>query len=171
MAHRVSNRLVVRHVRLLPLLTPADDDEKRIVDRDAEPDERDEKLDDHRDVGDARDWPDQQEGGRDRDECHQQRHDRHEGAEDEDQDEERAQRCQQSSDQNAGAAALVFAAGGAQRVEPRHLDRGSADGDAGQRSLGLSCLGLPLVDSTLGRDVDEREGGAAVVRHECPVTG
>ena len=103
--------------------------------------------------------------------CHQQRHDRHERAEDEGEDEERAQRRQQRPEQDAGAVALVLAGGGAQCVEPRHLDRGSADGDAGERGLRQPGLRLPLVDAALGRDVDEGERRAAVVGDERPVAG
>ena len=56
-------------------------------------------------------------------------------------------------------------------VESRHLDRGSADGDAGERSLREPRLGLPLIRPTLGPDVDERERGVAVAGDERPVAG
>ena len=48
-----SRRLAVRE-----LLAEAEDHQQRVVDRDAEPDERDEELDDDRDVGDVRQRPD-----------------------------------------------------------------------------------------------------------------
>ena len=164
--------VVVRHVRLLPFLAPADDDEQRVVDRDAEPDQRDEELDDHRDVGDARERPDQQEGRRDRDERHQQRHDRHERAEDEDRG-RAARRAPPSSvsEQDAGAAASLSPAEARSASSPVTSTGGAADGDAGERGLRLPGLGLAGVDAALGRDVDEREGGAAVVGDERPVAG
>ena len=49
---------------LLALLAPADDDQQRVVDRDAEPDQRDEELHDRRDLGDRRQPVEQQEARR-----------------------------------------------------------------------------------------------------------
>ena len=105
--HGVADGDLVRDGSALALLAPADDDEERVVDRDAEPDERDEELDDHGDVGDAGERPDEQERRRDRDERHQQRHDRHERAEDEDQDEQGAERAEQRLDEHPGAARVA----------------------------------------------------------------
>ena len=43
---------------VVELLAEAEDHQQRVVDRDAEPDERDEELDDDRDVGDVGERPD-----------------------------------------------------------------------------------------------------------------
>ena len=169
--HRVPHRRLVRHVGPLPFLTPADDYEKCVVDRDAQPDQRDEELDDHRHVGDARDRPDQQERRRDRDNRHQQRHERHERTEDEDQDEERPQPRHQGPQQNPDAVTLGVPCRGAQRVEPRHLHRGAPYCHTGQRGLRLASLLLTGIDPTLGRDVDQGESRAAVVGHERAIAG
>ena len=117
---------------VLALLAPAGHDQEGVVDRDAEPDERDEELHDHGDVGDAGQRPHEQEGRRDRDQRHQQRHERHERAEDEDQDDQRTERADERLHQHAGAAAAVGRRG-AQGVEAGDLDGGAADGDAGER--------------------------------------
>jgi hypothetical protein len=89
-AHRVPDSHLVRDVRTLPLFPPPHDDKQRVIDRDAETDQGDEELDDHRDVGDARQRPDEKEGRRDRDERHQQRHEGHERPEDEGEDDQGA---------------------------------------------------------------------------------
>src|SRR6266508_1845327 len=70
-----------------------------------------------------------------------------------------------------GARSFAVTGGGAKCIEPRHLHRGSADGDGGQRGLRPARLGLPWVDPTFRRDVDQREGCAAVVGDERPVAG
>ena len=171
MPHRVAHRRLVGHAGLLAFLAPADHDEQRVVDRDAEPDQRDEELDDERDVGDAGERPDQQEGRGDRDERHEQRHERHERAKDEGQHEERTQGRQQGADEDAGAVGLVLACGGAQGVEPRHLDGRAGDRDVLQRRLRRLRLLPTGIGAALGRDVDEGEGRAPVVGDEGPVAG
>ncbi len=136
-----------------------------------EPDQPDQELDDHRDVGDACERPDQQEGGRDCDKSHEQRDERHERTEDKGQDEERAQRSHQGSQQNADAITLVLAGRSTKRIEPRHLNRGAADLDTIQRPLCGKGLFLAGVDSTLGRDVDQRKRGATIIGDERPIAG
>ena len=101
---------------------------------------------------------------------HQQRHEGHERTEDEGEYEQRAQRRQQRPEQDARAAALVVTGRSAQSVKPRHFDRCSADGDAGERGLRGASLFLARVDAALRRDVDEREGGAAIVGDERAIT-
>ena len=77
------------------LLPPAHDDDQRVVDRDAESDERDQELHDWRDVGHGRDRVDGQEGRHDRRDRHQQRKHGEERAEHERQDRERAQSAEE----------------------------------------------------------------------------
>ena len=166
--HRGHDRVLVGHAAALALLAPADDDEQRVVDRDAEPDQRDEELDDHRDVGDGGERPDQQERRRDGDERHQQRHDRHERARRR-RPGRAARRAPPSSVSTSTPmpSPLVLAGGGAQGVEAGDLDGRAADRDALERGLRLARLGLAGVDAALGRDVDEREGRAAVLGDEA----
>jgi hypothetical protein len=75
----------------------AEDHQQRVVDRHAEPDERDQELDDDRDVRDVGQDPDQREGVEDRrdrdDDRHQHRRQR---AEDEKQDHQAAEAADQS---------------------------------------------------------------------------
>ncbi len=110
-----------------PLLAPAEDDEERVVDRHAEPDQADEELDDEGDLGDFGEQPEHREGGEDRGAGDDQRHDREPGAEDEGQHDQRAERADQGLDQEARAAtAGVFA---------ERLDAGHAQGRAADRVL------------------------------------
>ena len=164
----LSNRDLVR--RALPaLVAPAHDDQQRVVDRDAEPDERDEELDDDRDVGDAGERPDEQERRRDRDRRHQQRHDRHERAEDQGEDDERAEAGEEDLQQDAHAGVVgagAVRAAGAQRLDPRDLDGGPAHGHSVERPLGAPGLRLTGLEPRPLRDVDQRVGRAAVLGHE-----
>lgn len=59
-----------------PLLAPAHHYEERVVDREPEADQHDQELDGDRHLGDLGERPDDQEGGRDRNCRHQQRHER-----------------------------------------------------------------------------------------------
>jgi hypothetical protein len=63
--HRGVNGLVAL-ATVRALLTPASDDEQRVVDRDAEADQRDQELDDLADTSDVREGAQRQEGGEDR---------------------------------------------------------------------------------------------------------
>ncbi len=165
--HRVAHGGVVAHPVRLALLAPARHHDERVVDRDPEADQADEELDDDRDVGDARERPEQQEGRRDRDERHQQRHHGHERGEHERENHERADRSGQRLHEDAGAR-LRIARSGAQRVEAGHVDVSPADRDAGERDLRRARLGLALADASERRDVDESERRAAVIRDERP---
>ena len=86
------------------LLAEAEDHQQRVVDRHAEPDERDQELDDDRDVGDVGQRPDERERGQDRARRDQQRHrDRGQRAEDEEQD-RGARRCRRSASRRGARA-------------------------------------------------------------------
>ena len=159
--HRLDERLFRRVVER-QLLAEAEDDEERVVDRDAETDERDEELDDDRhvrEVGEAEDAEERRQDRRDRDDD---RHrDRGERAEDEDQHDERAGAAEERLREDARA--LV----GALRLEDRvaagemHLD--ARRGDALQR-------GANLVDRRLRRErrvpgrIQRREHRVPVLR-------
>jgi hypothetical protein len=71
------------------LLSPAHHDEQGIVDRDAEADQSDQELDDHRDAGYRGHAPEDEEGGHDRDDGHEQRHEGQQRREHESQHDER----------------------------------------------------------------------------------
>ncbi len=169
--HRVADGGLVGDLSAPALFTPADDDEEGVVNRDPEPDERDEELDDHGDVRDVRDRPDEEERGRDCDGGHQQRNDRHERAEDEDEDEQGAERAEQCLDEHSRATRVALGRSCTKRVHPCDLDRRAGDGDALKRRLGLLCLGLSGVHATDGGVIDERERGAAVLGDEGAVVG
>ena len=171
MLHRIPDCGLVSDLSAAAFLAPADDDEEGVVDRDPEPDERDQELDDHGDVRDVRDRPDEQKRGRDGDGGHQQRHDRHERPEDEDEDEQGAERAEQCLDEHSGAARVAVGRRRTKRVHPGHLDGRSGHGDAGECGLGLPSLCLSRIDAADGRVVDECERGASVIRDEAPVVG
>ena len=86
------------------LLPEPEDHQQRVVDRDTEPDERDEELDDDRDVGDVGQGPDAEERRQDRGHGGDQRHqDRRQRPEDEEQDDERADGTEQRLGEHARA--------------------------------------------------------------------
>ena len=103
MRHRLDQRrLDVSPV--VELLAEPEDHQQRVVDRDSEPDERDEELDDDRDVRDVGERPDRAEGRDDRDRGRDQRHaDRGERSEDEQQHEQRADASDQDFDRGCSA--------------------------------------------------------------------
>ena len=142
-----STACVVRRARLLAFLAPADDDQQRVVDRDSEPDQRDQELHDHGDVGDAVSGQIEQERRRDRDDRHQQRDDRGERAEDEDEHEQRAECGEQRPEEHARSRSLRVVAGCAERVEPGDPHACAADRDAGERLLREPRFRLALVDT------------------------
>ena len=80
---------------------------QRVVDRDAEPDQRDQELHDRRDVGDLREPVDGQERGHDRRDRHQQRHEREQRAEHEGEHEQRAEAADQRLEEHARAVAAA----------------------------------------------------------------
>ena len=79
------------------LLTPAGDDQQRVVDGDTEPDQRDQELDDEADVGERGQQQHDQERGQDRHRRDQQRHQGQQRGEDEGQHDQRAQGAEQAS--------------------------------------------------------------------------
>ncbi len=77
---------------LAELVAEAEDHQERVVDRDPEPDERDQELDDDRDVRDVGEDPDEREGVEDRGDRDGDRHQhRRQRPEDEEEDHERAE--------------------------------------------------------------------------------
>ena len=134
--HRVPNGGLVAAYPPLMLLAPAHHDQERIVDCDPESGQRDEELHGDRDLGDLGERPDEQERGRDGDQCHRAEHDRHERREDEGQDDERAgarhQDLHEDADAGAGVLALVR---GAKRLEAGYPDRRPANGGPVERRL------------------------------------
>jgi hypothetical protein len=86
---------------VLALLAPAVDHQQRVVDRDAEADQRDEELHDEADVGEVADAEHAQERREDRHGGDDQRHERHERREHEQQDDQRAAGAQQRLAQHA----------------------------------------------------------------------
>ena len=108
----VSIALLDRLVAAAPvraLLAPARDHEQRVVDRDAEADQRDQELDDRRDVGELGEAEQQQERGHDRDDRHDDRDDRQERREHEDQHDQRAESAEHRLEQHARAVAVLAA--------------------------------------------------------------
>ena len=87
---------------LAQLVAEAEDHQQRVVDRDAQPDERDQELDDDRDVRDVRQDPDQRERIQDRRHRDHERHQhRRQRAEHEEEDHERAERADHRLEQHS----------------------------------------------------------------------
>ena len=101
----VRHRLDERRLDVLALaqLVPeAEDHQQRVVDRHPEPDQRDQELDDDRDVRDVGQDPDERERVQDRgDRDHERHRDRGQRAEDEQQDHERAEAADQRLGEHA----------------------------------------------------------------------
>jgi hypothetical protein len=155
---------LVAHALSPALLTPAHDDEQRVVDGDRQADQGDQELDDDRDIGRTRQRPDQQEGRRDGDQSHEERHQGHERSEDEGQDQQGAAAGDQGLERETRPTFLATVCSiGAQGVQPGHLDRRSAHGDAVHGFLCRACLGLARIDAALGRDVDQGERRTSVL--------
>ena len=156
---------------LLELLAPAHDHQQRVVDRDAEPDQRDEELHDRRDLGDRRQAPEQQEGGQDRADRHAQRHQRQRRAEHEDQHDQRAEAADQRLEQHARTV-VALARGVVEGVVAGDPQRRALDRDVAQRvaqvSLGID-VGAERVVAAGREDVDE--GRAPVLGDEGAVAG
>ena len=170
MGHRFLDRGLV--ARALPaLLAPAHHDQQRVVDRDAESDERDQVLDRDRDIGDVRQRPDQQERRRDRNSRHQQRHEGRQRAEHEGEHDQRTRTRDQHLGEGAHARVAVAAGGvGAQGLEARHPDRRPGDRDPVERRSGPTGLRLADLERGPFRNQDERIGRAAVAGHERRIT-
>ena len=88
------------------LVAEAEDHQQGVVDRDPEPDERDQELDDDRDAGDVGEGPDERERVQDRRRRDDER-DQHgrKRSEDEQQDHQCAEAADQGLHEDAGAAA------------------------------------------------------------------
>jgi hypothetical protein len=151
------------------LLAPARDDQQRVVNRDAEPDEGDEVLDQvvHRDH--LLESEHEQEGREDRGKRHQQRHDGDRGPVHECEDDERAERSDQRLDQHARAGACA-APGRLKRLEPSHGHRRASWSCRPQRGLDALEHASPEWDVGIGH-VDQRPRRSAVARDELRVVG
>ena len=153
------------------LVAEAEDHQQRVVDRDAEPDERDQELDDDRDVRDVGQRPDEREGVQDRGDGDGDRHQhRRQGAEDEEEDHERAGAADQRLGQHARAVAAARGRG-LEREEPRQVGLHAGRGRRLQRRPGLGDVHRGGEVRVPGR-VDLREGGVPVAsrrRRGCPV--
>ena len=163
--HRAHDRgVALQSVRAL--FAPADDDEQRVVDRDAEADERDEELHDRRDFGDGRDAPDDEEAGEDRGDRHHDRHEREERAEHEGENQQRADTAEERLDEHAGPVATAALNG--ERVEAGDAHGRAGDGHAAEGfdrvfgGFGVVVEGLFGIE----RRVHDREGRAPVARDE-----
>ena len=169
--HRAHDRLVVVEA-VGRLLAPAHDDQQRVVDRDAEADQRDQELDDRRHAGDRGDPPHDQERGHDRDDRHQDRDERQQRPEHEREHDQRAEAAEQRLEEHAGPVALA-ALLGRQRVEPGHVDRLAGDPHVAHRRVEvLARVGVAAERLVwVGRRVDDREHGPPVVRHERAAAG
>ena len=168
--HRAHDRLVAL-VPVRALLAPARDDQQRVVDRHAEPDQRDQELDDRRhrrqlvSPSSSRklvmiDTTAITSGTTASTEANtNSKHD------------ERAEPAEQRLDEHAGAG--VAAGGRRQRVEAGHVHRRAADGHAGERvrrRARRSAVGAEVVGAR-ARRVGERVDGAAVAGDERAVAG
>ena len=86
-----------------PLLAPAADHEQRVVDGHAQPDQRDQELDDLADPGDLGEPADEQERGQHRDAADEQRQQGQEAGEHQGQDDQRADRADHRLGHHPGA--------------------------------------------------------------------
>src|SRR5206468_10805175 len=104
----------------LTLLAPASDQEERIVDRHAKPDQGDEKLDEEADVHQVSQSEDEDERRQDRRDRDQEGDDRDGRGVDERKDRERSDRTDDRRDQHARPAPAATPAGGLDLLEPGH---------------------------------------------------
>ena len=164
---------------LAQLVAEAEDHQQRVVDRDAQPDERDQELDDDRDVRDVGQDPDQRERVQDRRHRDHERHQhRRQRAEHEEEDHERAERADHRLEQHARAAAVSVRARFLERVVARHLDgrAGREPGCGGGPHAVGAARGVELRDPgrvdlledrvPVGRDV-HRVAGREVRARPC----
>ncbi len=147
------------------LLPPAIDHQQGVVDRDPEPDQRDQELHDRIDVGDRRDPADHEEGRQDRDRRDDQREHCQRRPEDVQQHRQCPNATDQGLDQHTSAALVDLRRQGGTPADehrlPRHLG-------PRERALHLLDTGDPLAP---GLEVDQPEGGAAIVGDKRLVTG
>ena len=149
---------------LAQLVAEAEDHQQRVVDRDAEPDERDQELHDDRDVRDVGQPPDQRERVEDRcdrdDDRHQHRRER---PEDEEQDDERAETADHAFEQHARPAARAVGAGLFERVVAGHVRPWCRPGARRPRPRGVVGAAL-RVELRRSRRVDLHERRVPVLR-------
>ena len=109
--------------------------------------------------------PDGQEGGRDGDECHQQRHDRHPRGEDESEHQQRAAAGDQGFDGEARCRRLPPSAAPARSASRPVICTGAPPTVMPSTACcAARASSWPGIDPARGGDVDEREGGPAVLR-------
>ena len=162
--HRLDERRL-DVVSFAQLVAEAEDHQQRVVDRDAEADERDQELHDDRDVRDVGQRPDERERVEDRRDSDDERHqDRGQRPEDEEEDDQRAEAADQRLQEDARASVLAVAVRLVERVATGHVD-----GDPGREAVRRDCAHLDraalLVDAGPAGQVDLLEGGMPVVRN------
>ena len=162
--HRGDDRVGVR-AAVVALLAPARDDEQRVVDRDAEADERDEELHDRGDVADVRQPEHDQQRGQDRERGHQERQEREQRREHEGEHGQRAERAEERLREHAGP---VGRAAGRELLQARGRDVVARGQRASQHPGRLVAHGR-VAEPFRARAEDERERRAAVVGDEAPV--
>ena len=152
-----------------PLLTPAGDDEQRVVDRDAETDQRDDELDDLADLDDLLQGADRQERREHRYRPDDHRQQGEEAAEHEREDDERPDTADHGLDQNPGAL-LRGRRTVRQQGGTGHAGRPSGRHARGQRPAQRRA-GIRPAEARLRGGVQQPERRPAVVRHERRVSG
>ena len=120
--HGHDHRLVVV-TTAVAFFAPTGDEQQRVVDRDPQADERDQELDDERDVGQVGDRQQEDERGEDRRRSDHERQHGQEGPEHEREDGQRADRAEQGLPEHA--CATVPAVAGRERVLAGHPDEGT----------------------------------------------
>ena len=159
--------VVVAAVRAL--LAPPVDDEQRVVDRDAEADQRDEELHDEADVDHVGAEQHDRERREDRHRGDEQRHEREERGEQEQQHGQRAEPAEQGLDEQARRLGVVGALG-------QQVVAGDAEVEAGVLAGLLEDrlhrdVGADVGEALERLRVDQRVGRAAVVGEEHVVLG
>jgi hypothetical protein len=136
-------------------LAPADDNQQRVVDRDPEPDQRDQVLDDEEDLGETRDSPNDQEAGRDRNRGDEQRHEGEQRPEHERKHGERTDRADERLYQHALTTAAAVAR---ERVDAGELEAAAVRAHGRERRFDAPerARDRRLAVRLAGR-VDERE--------------
>ena len=166
--HRHDDRgMVVEAVRTL--LAPPVDDEQRVVDRDTEPDQRDEELDDEAHVEDVGPQEHDRERRQDRHGRDEQGNEREQRREQEQQHRQRAEPGQDRVDEQARLLGVLGPLGeqvvaGDAPLEPGLGARFVEDGLHGD-------VGADVGEALERLGVDQRVGGAAVLGQEDRVTG
>ena len=153
------------------LLAETEDHQQRIVDRDAETDERDQELDDERDVRHVGHCPDQREGVEDRRDGDEQRHrDRRQRAEDEEQDDQRSQSADQRLEQDARPVRVAPGRVGVERIVARQVRLRSRRRESFQRRA-RRFQALDHVEARIPRRKDLGERRVPVGREVHRVVG